>query len=272
MLKNTLNQQSSLKFSGIPIGTSSLKGAAGAIQKVSIVELEPKDTVIIQSLRKQIRTGKIPLKDPKAKGFRARKTILNHALGVAEKILKFKTMPEFNDFSVVYLAVADRKPCGLIIGNMPKMSRANEVVYSNRGAKKETEIDWLVTWETSGLAQIKGLGKALVSHFFKFCQDLNINTIYVRSEIPKKSSAKKFYESMSFRKIKERPIGCESRNRAKEVVNLIFQDKSKADDSPVYAMMTTKATAKTKAEELFKKTETIFPARVSLNPEEFADF
>ena len=104
--------------------------------------------------------------------------------------------------SKILMAFAGNEPCGILIGNALKTDKFNNLHYSSRknAAKHETELDWLATWNKN----VKGVGKILVNEFFHTLKKDGFKSVYVRSEVPEKSCAVKFYEKMGFRTISEK--------------------------------------------------------------------
>ncbi len=101
----------------------------------------------------------------------------------------------------VLLAVSDKKPCGLLVGNGLKVDqRTGKYVYSSRKnrAKGETELDFLSTWD---LNKRKGVGSALIDEYFRTVKQDEFNSVYVRSEVPQYSDAIDFYSRIGFKKI-----------------------------------------------------------------------
>ncbi|MBQ7764209.1 hypothetical protein IJ384_02445 [bacterium] len=114
----------------------------------------------------------------------------------------------------IYIAVYDAKPCGLLIGNMPKQSGENgKIVYSSRhnNARNEAELDWLVTWPPQENVGIRGVGKALVGEYLRTIKSDKFRDVYVRSELPEISVAQDFYESLGFEILSDKRKMWESR-------------------------------------------------------------
>lgn len=99
----------------------------------------------------------------------------------------------------LYLAVVDRKICGIIIGGMAKKSKnPSKIVYSSRKncGKLETEGDFFATWHD---AEYKGIGKALLAELFKGSLQSGFKNLYARAETPQNSGAIFFYLKYGFK-------------------------------------------------------------------------
>lgn len=100
----------------------------------------------------------------------------------------------------ILVGVSDNEMHGILIGNIPKKDAKGKVHYSSRKnhSKNEREVDWFATWDS------RGVGKSLVCEFFRSMKELTFSKLFVRSEVPEKSSAKEFYEHVGFKPIKNR--------------------------------------------------------------------
>ena len=160
-------------------------------KSITIAELEKRDLAFIQKLKNLSEIA--PPKD------KIRNEIVWGSLTTMEGILA--TDCGFLDKVKMYIAIQNYKPCGLLIGNMPKRVLSTEgISYSSRhnNAKSETEIDWLATWTPKGEEKLKGTGKALVAEFFGSLKKDKFRDVFVKSEIPENSYAQSFYESLGF--------------------------------------------------------------------------
>ena len=139
----------------------------------------------------------------------------------------------------MFAAVHDGDICGLLVANVPKKLPVSETtVHSSRHnpAKNETELDWLVTWNAKQNEKIKGVGKALVSEYFKTVKTDGFRDVYVRSEIPEHSYALRFYESIGFEKLSNKRIKLANKNTNKYVID----DKSDPEDTIIPMIITRK--------------------------------
>ena len=160
-------------------------------KSITVAEIEPRDLEFVQKMK---NTTEIT-----TYGDRVRDEIVWGTLTTMEGILVNKCA--FLDKVKMYVAIQNYKPCGLLIGNMPKRILSTEgISYSSRhnNAKSETEIDWLATWTPNGEEKLKGVGKALVAEFFGSLKKDKFRDVFVKSEIPENSYAQNFYESLGF--------------------------------------------------------------------------
>jgi len=110
-----------------------------------------------------------------------------------------------NDEGIAYLAVADRKPVGIFVGNVwykrnKKLTRA----FSQKN--KETEINYLAS-----MTDLKGVGSILLANFLKYSQQQKIKpkSIFVRSEAEDSGEANRFYQSLGFEIANPNPQPCQ---------------------------------------------------------------
>ena len=143
------------------------------------------------------------------------------------------------------------KLCGLLVANIPKRdSKSNKMIYSSRHnpARKETEIDWLVTWNPTGDMSINGIGKSLVGEYYGTLAKDDFRDVYVRSEIPEYSFALSFYEGLGFEKLSEK----RTRLSTKMTSKCIIDDGSNDYDLIIPAVVT-KRNIKIAIQELNKR-------------------
>ncbi len=96
-----------------------------------------------------------------------------------------------------------------MIGNVLKESKNHKTAYSSRKnhARKETELDWLATWNPFLDKKVKNTGKVLTNEFYNTLKQDGFKDVYVRSEVPELSYATEFYSKMGF---EELPSGRQS--------------------------------------------------------------
>ena len=137
----------------------------------------------------------------------------------------------------MFVAVYDGKPCGFLVGNIPKTLPVTEnITYSSRhnAARYETEIDWLVTWNPNRNEKIKGIGKALVGEFFRTLKGDKFRDVVVRSEVPEFSYAASFYESLGFERLGKKRTPLSNKNTNPCVIN----DFSDAEEQVIPMVIT----------------------------------
>lgn len=98
----------------------------------------------------------------------------------------------------IFMAVVNEQPCGMIMVNMPKLTRDLRLTGSSRDRANETEIDWIATWPIV-TGQVKGAGKLLLSHAIEFCQQQGLKDLFVRAANKHQSDSISFYEAMGFK-------------------------------------------------------------------------
>lgn len=171
---------------------------------VRIYELEKRDIPLLQNYVSNM--DKFFLKH-NIEG-ESRQQVIEESFNAGIKILNEEESPK--NKSKVFMAVSDNKPCGIIIGNVPKTDKNGNLHYSSRKNHgiEETELDWLATWNSD----LKGVGKALVGEYFISAKNDGFKTIYVRSEVPEKSGAEDFYKSVGFAPLSEEQRAIQRKN------------------------------------------------------------
>lgn len=186
--KPVIVSQCNLNFTAIPLARyQTIKG-----DSVCVYQLEKKDKQYVSNFVKNIKQY---FKDKQIDDF-SHKQVMEEAFSAAEKILASPNESK----AKVFLAVNRLEPCGIIIGNVSKKSHSGQIVYSSRKnhARKETELDWLATWNSSKNKPIKGVGKMLISEYFDTLTKDGFRDVYVRSEVPERSYAQSLYDKMGF--------------------------------------------------------------------------
>lgn len=184
------NYSNKTSFKAIPLGR--YKHAKNAV--VDVIQLEKSDLPYIKRFCENIGDyyQKHQITDP------ARQEIIRDSFNSARDILSSDN--KLFDDTKILVGVSNKDIHGIIIGNIPKHGKNGEVHYSTRKnhAKNERELDWFVSWNA------KGVGKSLVSEFFKSMKEYPFKKIFVRSEVPEKSSAQDIYEHFGFKQISKR--------------------------------------------------------------------
>lgn len=262
------NNRSKPSFKGIPLSKYTSRG-----KEITIYRLEAKDASIIDKLLNKIKKKQLPIKSMQGTNYNCTKEIMKDSLESIQKLLRLRKEPIFKDTSAIFLAVEDKskKPCGLLVGNMAKINKRGDIVYSNRNRPNESEIDWLVAWNPEKENAISGTGQILVHHFFRFCKKISAEKIFVRSERPSKSFAKLFYGKMGF-KVAGGPMPWEGKHRPLNVVNKLYNKNPHVPDkSIVYPMEIALEDTKIPMKTVSKKFNEMPLERASLEPEEFVN-
>lgn len=218
------------------------KNSKGNPKNVTIALLEASDLDYINEFSKQLI---------KKYGYldNTRLDILKSTINTAKIILE--NLDNIYKKAKIFMAIQDSKPCGFLIANIEKTSQeTNTPIYSARhnSAKKETEIDWLLTWNPNRNEKIQGIGKAIVGEYFHTLKKDGFRDVYVRSEIPEKSEAEFFYESLGFQK-----LSIKRKKIFTKTTSLCVADKFSNLNDDVIPMIVTSGKHKAIAKELAKK-------------------
>lgn len=244
-------------FRGIPLAEYQVHSATGATmgappeqKTVTLIELEPKDIPVLDYLEKRVKKQDILPPNSHEQDVAMHYKILEKALKDARNTLRLREQYKIKDPTVIYLAVADKAPCGLIMGNMPKINQFCQITYSNRNVPNEIELDWLVTFPIRLKTKLKGVGQLLVSRFFKFCGTKpDVKTIFVRSEVPEYSRAVEFYKAMGFASLQPDPVPMDSLDQPRELACLLNEEGFYPNTTQVQPMLIQQE----KAQEIAKK-------------------
>lgn len=195
-----------ISFKAIPLGQ--YKNAKNAV--TTVYQLEKSDLPFIDKFCKNIgeywkshNITDTSVQDIMKDSFNSAKDILSSK----DKLL---------DDTKILVGVRDNELHGILIGNIPKHSKNKNIHYSSRKnhSKNERELDWFVTWGS------KGVGKSLISEFFKTMKEHSFKKLFVRSEIPELSPAQSIYERFGFKQITKRDDWAKKTNN----INLIDEN------------------------------------------------
>ncbi len=157
---------------------------------VIVYQLEKKDADYLKYISKNMEKfyQKHEIEDDSTK------QVAKEAIDAGIEILSETKYKEIK--AKVLLALSNEEPSAILIGNTLKIDKNGNFHYSSRKnhSKDETELDWLATWNK----KILGEGKVIVCEFFHSLLKDGFKQCYVRSEIPEKSFAMKFYQKMGF--------------------------------------------------------------------------
>ncbi len=184
----TPNNKTQPKFQAIPLARYQTRKN----NFTYIYQLEKKDIPFLSKFTNNLQTY---CKSRQIDDF-SHKQVMQEAFEVAQKILESPNEQK----AKVFLAINKNEPCGIIIGNASKKSHSGQIVYSSRKnhAKKETELDWLASWNPNPQSPLKGTGKTLSAEYFNTLKQDGFQDVYVRSEVPELSYAQTFYENLGF--------------------------------------------------------------------------
>ena len=192
-------QKSNTNFKAIPLA----RYKCAKNDFINVYQLENRDLPFVSGFLKNIKQY---FADKQINDY-SRQEVMKEAFSASEKIL---TSPnKIKGKARIFLAVKDSNPCGILIGNVLKSSKRNKLTYSSRKnhAKKETELDWIATWNPFKDKKVKNSGKVLTNEFYHTLKQDGFKDAYVRSEVPELSFAVDFYKKMGF---EELPNGRES--------------------------------------------------------------
>lgn len=235
----------SVKFGAIPQAEYTIPKAnvQGSFHKVEVYELEPKDKPVLDQLEKRIQDKNLLPKDNGKNDKDTHYENLRCTIADAKGILRHRQDENISyaDTSVVYMAVTDKKPCGLLIGNMPKLTQDGRITntYRDKPISQETELDWLMTWPLGELPdRLKGIGKILLSQFYSFCNQLTPTprTIYIRSELAENSVAPDFYQSMGCKQTEAGTIPWQTADGPVDVITHLYDPEYAPDPCPILPM------------------------------------
>lgn len=188
------NQQN-INIKAKPLAQWRCKSALNNTTKnITIVSLEKKDADFINIF------------EEKYKNFFQNDSIKQEIFNIIIKTIKgvFESYKTILNKAKILIAIHEDKPCGILIGNIPKIDTTTKtVLYSSRHncGKNETELDWLITWPPNKNDKINGIGKALIGEYFNTVKKDKFKDVLVKSEVPENSYAQHFYESLGFKTI-----------------------------------------------------------------------
>jgi len=245
-----------VRFGAIPRGEYTLPkaGQPNNDKKVTVYELEPGDMAVLNALEKSIAEQKLLPSDNGKNNKEWHYEDLKLTITDAQRILRHREDKKapYKDTSVIYMAVADQTPCGILIGNMPKLgAKGITTTYRDKPCNEETELDWLMTWPLGSLQdRIIGVGKALLTQFFSFCSSQNPvpKTIYIRAEDPEQTVATHFYKAMSCQEVSGGLKPWQTKDGPVDIVTHLYDPDFKPDESNVQPMEISSEKARTEAE------------------------
>lgn len=184
------NYSNKTSFKAIPLGR--YKQAKNTV--IDVFQLEKSDLPYITTFCENIGEyyKKHQITDE------ARQEIIRDSFNSAKDILSSDN--KLFDDTKILIGVNNKDIHGIIIGNIPKHSKDRKIHYSSRKnhSKNERELDWFVSWNA------KGIGETLICEFFKTMKEYPFKKIFVRSEVPEKSSAQEIYEHFGFKQVTKR--------------------------------------------------------------------
>ena len=238
-MKVSSQHDSDLKFKAQLISQWRCSNVKNNAKNISIVSLEKTDLDFMKKFLIFIEKVKSESSSAKEIMIAATQNIIDILSDNIPKMDKIKML----------IATYNNKPCGILVANIPKVTGKKETfVFSSRHnlAKNETEIDWLVTWNPTGNQKLKGVGKALVGEYFRTVKKDSFRDVFVRSEVPEKSFATFFYESLGFESLSLKRLKLSNKNSAQTVI----KDYSNETNDDTIPMIITRSRLRAKSKEL----------------------
>lgn len=192
------NNNNSTSFTALPRAIYSLPTG----EQIKILELEAKDLPYIRDFSKNIKKF---MDAKEIESVTDKRLIIDTSFKIIkemlERITKFGTK---ENKTRMFIAESNSEICGVLVGGLPKRTPNGKIMYSSRKGcdKKETELNWLATWNPNAKTQRKGVGKIILSEFIDTLEKDGFNKAFIQSEIPELSFAQKFYEKLGFKPMK----------------------------------------------------------------------
>ena len=268
------NQNTKINFYGKPIAEYSVKSVddqkKSAARKLIIYEAETKDITIFEHMSKNLNSLETVSPQNRIRNYLSHTIIIKRALDEALSLLKYniKNPDSIAKHTPIYFAAADKQLCGIAITGIPKKSKNEEIVFSDRAKINDTELDWLTSWSIRPEQKIKGTGSILLSTVYDNLNSKPFQSLYIRSEHPKNTDAVKFYESMGCTQAGS-PIPCDAKDRPLPITHTPGEKKYSELIIPM-EINRTKAILKTR--EIAAKYEQKLLETNSINPEDIIDF
>ena len=225
--------------------------ATNKSQDITIFELEKKDFGSILELKWNWIMSSRTADEP-------RYSVVENAFEMIEHM--FSMIKPFPQETKMFLATHNKKPCGVLVGNIPKRDHyTRQLNYSSRyyAAKDEGELDYLATWVPPNEQKLKGVGKALVAEFFNSLKKEKINDIFLKSTRPQRSYAQAFYKTLGFEN-----LSLKNNTNSKYIIHYDDTNYGK-----VLPMIITKYNREISCNELANKMERQELSKISLDAE-----
>lgn len=257
-------QPQNISFSGIPVAKYNVSKGATKPFDIMIYELEAKDTVFLKKLKKAAKEKTLISEDIRREKIYHNKnvyidfcyTLIKDSVRDLHNLFKLSKNFKLKDPSIKYLAVVDKKPCGILVGNIPKIHpNMTKITYSTRNKPRETELDWLITWRPNGHEDNKHIGKVLLSEYYNTISNFKTkDNIYVRSSVPEIANAVEFYTKNGFKSTGKNFIEYEHQSRPRDLTFITSNRQYKNCSYPVVPL----EIGTTEAKEVFNSTKNLF--------------
>ena len=187
-------------------------------ETVKLLELEKKDLSFIKNFSQNIDSY---MDKKEIETVTDKRLIIDTSFKIIKEMLEMPA--KLREKTRMFLAVSNNDICGVLVGGMPKKTAQKSIKHSSRkfARDKETELNWCAAWDSDSKHPRKGVGKIMLSEYIDTVKKDGFKKLFIQSEIPELSYAKKFYESMG---CKEMPCG-QSPHRSieqnKDIVNCV---------------------------------------------------
>lgn len=197
MINNNTNlTNQNISFTAIP--RAKYKLSTG--ETIRILELEEKDLPFIKEFSSNIKKY---MDKKEIESVTDKRLIIDTSFQVIKEILK---LPEkLRNKTRMFIAESNNDICGVLVGGMPKKTSKNAIKHSSRkfSRNNETELNWCASWLSTPDKPKKGVGKIMLSEYIDTIKHDGFDKMFIQSEIPELSFAKKFYEQMGFKALSE---------------------------------------------------------------------
>lgn len=245
-ISNKINTRANkISYQGVPVANYSIEANKGQLQGITIYQLEKSDRAAIDYLRDKTKREEANIKanpNPDIALLNYCK-VLKRTVKNAGKLLEatpeqFATYSDKNgqplrDESIIYMAVSDREPCGIAVGNTYKIENDGRITRSIRGEEHETELDKIVTWAPEKTGKISGLGKMLIEQLITRSQELpDTETMYVKHATSNKSPIEHILLGFNFQEPQGNAIRWyeTAAMYPKELINRLIPDKKDEEE------------------------------------------
>jgi len=245
------------KVAGFELEENNNASELSAVKNIELYRLDEHDIDFLEKISRANKENSLFVSS--ANDLNSSKNLKSIIHESINHIIASLTMHKF--FNLPYdpihlLAIADKKPVGIITGMSPKIDRNLKITYSITNKKGEVETDWIASWSNKNGIRIKGLGKVLLSQFYYMVikSGYKVKSFYTRSEVPEKSIALQFYKKLGLKPVKD----CIRRKMDEPYdpveLNLLFINKGrKLSKLPVIPMRINRKKAEENIQKVFQK-------------------
>lgn len=196
MINNTPLCNQNVSFTAIPRAKYKLHTG----ETIRLLELEERDLPFIKEFCSKIEKY---MDKKEIETVTDKRLIIDTSFQVINEILKLPK--KLRNKTKMFIAESNHDICGVLVGGMPKLTSKNSIKHSSRKFSRtnETELNWCASWLSTPDKPKKGIGKIMLSEYIDTVKRDGFDKMFIQSEIPELSFAKKFYESMGFKALSE---------------------------------------------------------------------